>query len=142
MSKPVAFAHDGIKYMVRDASDTTDVKARGAMAWIYNPRDNRLDQYASIQTHVKFGWDWQPYTGPTPAGLDEAWAAMEAAHARIKVRRVKADNGVRLTKITRAGRRLTVWGRTKDSSFKKLDEYPEDESDKALSCADQFLKSK
>jgi hypothetical protein len=67
---------------------------------------------------------------------------MEAAHARIKVRRVKADNGVRLTKITRAGRRLTVWGRTKDSSFKKLDEYPEDESDKALSCADQFLKSK
>jgi hypothetical protein len=76
-SKPMAFAHDGIKYMVRDASDTTDVKAEGAMAWIYRPKEKRLDQYALIQVHVKFGWDWQPYDGPAPEGLAEAWAAMK-----------------------------------------------------------------
>jgi hypothetical protein len=151
MSKPVAFAREGdddygYTYLVRDASDTRNVKGDDATARLYTPYDHTLGDEKWIQDIIKFRFgDWKLYDGPTPAGLDEAWAAMEAAHAKIKVRRDtpelgKADSGFRLTKITRARGKLTVWGRTRDSSFRKLDEYPEDKSDDALARADQFLK--
>jgi hypothetical protein len=93
MSKPVAFAREGdddygYTYLVRDASDTRNVKGDDATARLYTPYDHTLGDEKWIQDIIKFSFgDWRLYTGPTPAGLDEAWAAIDSKPAKIKVRR-------------------------------------------------------